>query len=250
MTVPPAPWLAESSVWQLVECCSYTADLPAWDRLAAGASTPVLDLGCGIGRVAHHLGRAGHPVTGIDSDPGVVADFNRDSPGPDIRAEVGDATGLGLPERRFDRIFAPQQLIQVIGDEESRSRLLRAAAGRLTPDGTLALALTTSLPERSVELVVLPDVREVGGWVYSSRPSAIEAEPDAVEIVRERQRVSPAGDLLTTEDRIRFRRLTPDRLEGELAEAGLLPGETVEVPATDAHVGSVIVTARPDPERL
>lgn len=248
---PPPPWLAESSVWQLVECCGYTVDLPRWSEIAAGADGPVLDLGCGIGRVAHHLGRAGRPVIGLDSDPGAVADFNRASPGPAVRALVGEAaaplpSAAGAPDR-FERVLAPQQLIQIVGGPAERHRLLRAVADRLAPGGTAAFALTAELPSESVRLDLLPDVRELGGWVYSSRPAVIEAGPEWVEIVRVRHRVSPAGELTETTDRIRFHRLDAAGLAGELAAAGLAPAETVAVPPTEAHVGSTILTARPGP---
>ena len=55
----------EVAVWQLAESCGYTADLPVWTELTAGQG-PVLDLGCGIGRVARHLARSGTEVVGLD----------------------------------------------------------------------------------------------------------------------------------------------------------------------------------------
>lgn len=250
---PPPPWCSEGSIWQLVECCGYAVDLPFWTEVARGSSGPVLDLGCGIGRVAHHLGRGGQAVIGLDSDPGVVADFNRASPGPEVTATVGDVTGPALDPAgssapgslpdRFERILAPQQLIQIVGGAGERARLLAAVARRLSPGGIVALALTADLPWESIRLDLLPDVREIAGWAFMSRPVLIESEDDAVEITRVRHRVSPTGDLIETTDRIRFHRLTPAELAVELEAAGLVPAETIEVPATEAHVGSTIVTA-------
>ncbi len=252
---PPPPWSSEDSIWQLVECCGYTIDLPYWEALAAGATAPVLDLGCGIGRVGHHLGRAGFEVVGLDFDPGVVADFNRASPGPGVVAFIGDVNGpelvppsvgtatISLPDR-FDRIFGPQQLIQIVGDSGDRRRLLTAIARRLSPGGIAALALTAALPEETLRLDLLPDVREISDWAYMSRPVLIEAEEGSVLITRVRHRVSPAGELTETTDRIRFHRLTADELSVEMVAAGLVPGEILEIPATESHVGSTIVTAR------
>lgn len=241
---PPAPWHSEESIWQLVECCGYTVDLPFWSGIAAGSRTEVLDLGCGIGRVAHHLGRSGFRVIGVDSHPGVVADFNRESPDREVVAVEGDAAGPGPRSGGFDRIFAPQQLIQIVGDRASRRELLSSIAKRLSPRGVTALALTSTLPDRTVELDLLPDVREIAGWAYMSRPVRIDAEFDSVVITRVRHRISPAGELTETTDRIRFHRLTAATLADELEAVGLVPGETIEVPPTEAHVGSSIVTAR------
>ncbi len=45
---------------------SLTADLPFILNLAAAANGPLLELGCGSGRVLLPLARAGHSVTGLD----------------------------------------------------------------------------------------------------------------------------------------------------------------------------------------
>ena len=54
----------EAVIWHDVECGAYAADLPLWRELAAGRSGPVLEIGCGTGRVALDLARDGHAVTG------------------------------------------------------------------------------------------------------------------------------------------------------------------------------------------
>jgi 2-polyprenyl-3-methyl-5-hydroxy-6-metoxy-1,4-benzoquinol methylase len=41
--------------------------------LPAGAS--VLDLGCGTGRLAEPLAELGHPVTGVDNEPEMLAEL-------------------------------------------------------------------------------------------------------------------------------------------------------------------------------
>ncbi|MDQ6751787.1 MAG: hypothetical protein M3Z33_13685, partial [Actinomycetota bacterium] len=58
--------------WHDLECGAYSADLPLWLELAAGAGGPVLDVGAGTGRVALELARAGHVVTALDSDAGLL----------------------------------------------------------------------------------------------------------------------------------------------------------------------------------
>src|SRR5512139_2330905 len=46
----------------------YLEDIPFWLELAAQHGDPVLELGCGTGRVLLPLVRAGHRVVGLDND--------------------------------------------------------------------------------------------------------------------------------------------------------------------------------------
>ena len=61
------------AIWHDVECGAYDADLPLWEELADEAGGPVLDLGCGTGRVALHLSRRGHRVLGLDTEASFLA---------------------------------------------------------------------------------------------------------------------------------------------------------------------------------
>src|SRR5215210_1882603 len=48
-------------------------DVPFWRNLALNAGGPVLELGCGTGRIAIPLGRAGAHVIGIDRSDAMLA---------------------------------------------------------------------------------------------------------------------------------------------------------------------------------
>ena len=43
-------------------------DVPFWRSLALQCGGPVLELGCGTGRISLPLGRAGVPLVGIDRE--------------------------------------------------------------------------------------------------------------------------------------------------------------------------------------
>jgi len=51
----------------------YPDDLPFWLQVADRQPGPVLELGCGTGRVLLPLAQAGHTVWGIDRDAGMLA---------------------------------------------------------------------------------------------------------------------------------------------------------------------------------
>lgn len=56
-----------------LENAEFTEDLEFWLELADDHGDPVLELGCGTGRVLLHLARRGHAVTGVDNSPEMLA---------------------------------------------------------------------------------------------------------------------------------------------------------------------------------
>lgn len=239
---------AVASIWQLVESCEYRADLTTWTELARGAES-ILDLGCGIGRVARHLAADGHAVLGLDRDPAMVADLNRHATERDVAAITGDVTDLGdldLGRAGFDRIFAPQQLLQILGGEIARGALLAGVKRRLGLSGQAAFAISEELPRKSQAIEVLPDVRELDDWVYSSRPVAIEADEGSATIIRLRQVVAPDGSLEETYDRITLDRMDRTSLARELKAHGLAVLDEIEIPPTDLHIASLVIVAAHD----
>lgn len=56
-----------------LENADFTEDLDYWLGLAEDHGNPVLELGCGSGRVLLHLARRGCAITGIDNSPEMLA---------------------------------------------------------------------------------------------------------------------------------------------------------------------------------
>jgi SAM-dependent methyltransferase len=234
------PVRATSVAWHDVECGGYEADLGLWEELADVAGGAILDLGCGTGRVALHLARRGHRVTGLDADAALLAAFEQRAAGLPVGAELGDARGFDLGGE-FGLVLAPMQLLQLFASAEERIGCLRCAAAHLRPGGRVALAIVERMPAPEAGVAPLPDVGEVDGWVYSSLPIDTCVDADSILVRRLRQVVSPEGALSDEVDEIRLRPLSADELEREAAEAGLAPAGRCEIPATEAHVGSIVV---------
>jgi SAM-dependent methyltransferase len=243
--------LSDAGLWQLVESDGYRVDLDAWAELAATAGGPVLDIGCGIGRVSHHLNRLGHETTGIDSDAELVADFNRTRPAGSPPALALDATrlladGSPLSGQRFALVIAPQQLLQIIGGRTGRRMLFAELPRLLAPGGKAAFAICEELPRAPVDYPgVASDIREVEGWVHASRPVSIEAEDGSVTAARLRRSLSPDGQVDESTDTVTLDRLDRTQLEAELVDAGLTPIHSRPISETDRHMGSTLVVARP-----
>jgi len=229
---PVAPPAREAVIWHRVECDAYSADLPLWEELATDQGGPILDLGCGTGRVLSHLSRRGHELRGLDSEPSLIAELTS--------ASVGDAREFELAQS-FRLIFAPMQLAQLFSGPEERLACLRCVAAHLAPGGLAAFAIVESMPEPVDSPAPLPDTREVDGWVYSSLPVDAVVDDDAIRVRRLRQRVSPQGELDESVHEVALRTLDAATLEDEARRAGLRPAGRRDIPPTEAHVGSTVV---------
>ncbi|HEX6687051.1 MAG TPA: class I SAM-dependent methyltransferase [Solirubrobacterales bacterium] len=241
-STPPSPLppaRGSSVIWHEVECGSYSADLPLWEELARDAG-PILDLGCGSGRVALHLARRGHRVSGLDIDRDFVDALNGRAAEMHVAAEVGDARDCDL-EAEFGLVIGPMQLLQLFADSTERIRCLGCVAAHLSPGGLAAFAIVESMPEPVDSAPPLPDTREVDGWVYSSLPVDAQVDTDSIRVRRLRQTVSPDGELTEELYGVRLRRLDAETLEAEAREAGLHPAGRRPIPATEDHVGSTVV---------
>jgi SAM-dependent methyltransferase len=230
--------------WHDVECASYAADLPVWRELAGERSGPLLDVGCGTGRVALDLAGRGHEVTALDSDAELVRELSARARDRDLRVDAvtADARSFALG-RRFALAIAPMQVFQLLGGPDGRRAALERAREHLEPGGLVAVALADpfeAVPPDDA-LPPVPDVREQDGWVLSSQPVAVRPENGTVAIDRLRQLVSPAGELSEELYTVRLDTVGADELEREAERAGLRPAGRRPVPPTPDHVGSTVV---------
>jgi SAM-dependent methyltransferase len=230
--------------WHDVECGAYAADLKLWEEMAQETEGPVLDLGCGTGRVSLHLARRGHRVVGLDADAALLVAFEERASGLPAEATLGDARGFEI-EEKFGLVLAPMQLVQLIDTPAERIACLSSAASHLRPAGTIALAIAPVeevLGGEDIDpMEIPPDVREVNGWVYSSHTREILVDPEKITIRRKRERVSPEGALTGELDEVVLQVLSVETLEAEGRAAGLTVAGRRSIPHTEDHVGAAVV---------
>ncbi len=210
---------------------------------AYGAEEPIMELGCGTGRVTLHLARRGaYLVIGLDRDPALVeAVWERAA-----RELAGDASSRDVREfsfaTQFRLVLAPMQLIQLLAGSEERISCLGCTLDNMLPGGKAALAIVEEhagcargcdaaaagrAPDRRLDLL---------------EPAAGAAVVEGKIVLRRlRQTVDPDGEMSEEMSEVELCLLSAEALEEEARSVGFKPIGRRQIPATDAHVGSTVV---------
>jgi SAM-dependent methyltransferase len=234
-----------AAAWQDVECGSYSADLEAWEGLAASTTGPMLELGSGAGRVCLHLARRGHELWTVDEDAELVAATASRARAEElpVHALKGDVRDLQLG-RSFDLVIAPMHVLQMLGGRDVRADVLRGVVAHLDAGGRFAAAIVDGMPnDLETGEPPLPDVREIDGWMYSSLPVDFTTDNGRLDLRRVRQTVSPDGDLSESEHIDSIWLLGAAELESEAEAAGMRAVDRIPVPPAGGYIGSTIVLA-------
>lgn len=125
-------------------------DIEFWKRMAAPVEAPILELGCGTGRVAIPLGRQGSTVFGIDRSASMLARGDQKVRRARLDARVklirGDIRHLPFPDGTFPLVMAPYGILQSLLDERLLSATLTDVRRVLTRGGIFGLELVADLP--------------------------------------------------------------------------------------------------------
>ena len=125
-------------------------DIAFWRRMAAPIEGPILELGCGTGRVAIPVAKTGAAVIGIDRSASMLARANtrvrRARLGSRVTLIRGDIRHLPFPDTTFPLVMAPYGILQSLLDERLLMDTLRDVRRVLARDGTFGLELVADLP--------------------------------------------------------------------------------------------------------
>jgi SAM-dependent methyltransferase len=125
-------------------------DVPFWRTVALGAGGTVLELGCGTGRIAMPLGRAGVSLVGIDRSDAMLARARRRVRRARMDGRVslvrGDIRSLPFPSAAFSAVIAAYGVLQSLLRERDLAATLQAVHGVLRPGGMFGVELVADLP--------------------------------------------------------------------------------------------------------
>jgi SAM-dependent methyltransferase len=128
------------------------SDVDFFRRLAAQTGGPILEIGCGTGRVTMPLAGDGHEIVGIDRSAPMlaIAEAHRAALPADTAARISyreaDLATLDLG-REFALIVAPSRVFQFMLTTDAQRQALAALRRHLRPDGRLVLDLFDPLLE-------------------------------------------------------------------------------------------------------
>jgi SAM-dependent methyltransferase len=137
------PYAADAPFYDLVHV-GHEDDIGLWLSFAGRTDRPVLEAGCGTGRITLALARAGHAVTGVDPSPAML-EIARKAADDDALDDAvfyeGELTTVSLPEDHFGFVLVPADVFLYCRDGEDQLANLRAIAATLHFSGQLAIDL-------------------------------------------------------------------------------------------------------------
>ncbi|MBN1966115.1 MAG: class I SAM-dependent methyltransferase [Anaerolineae bacterium] len=142
---PNAAFYERIAQYYDAENADMTDDLVMYGELAAETGGPVLDVGCGTGRVMLHLAQESYQVVGVDRSQAMLARAQRKLDlMPDLKRQVtiqqGDALRLTLTEQ-FRLILVTYNSFMQFGDQADQLAALRGFSRLLDDDGLLVMDL-------------------------------------------------------------------------------------------------------------
>jgi ubiquinone/menaquinone biosynthesis C-methylase UbiE len=126
-------------------------DVRFWQAMAERTNGPILELGCGTGRVTIPVARTGARIVGIDRSSEMLAHaLKRSRRSRDARAPAwlrGDIRFLPFRgAARFDLVMAPYGILQSLVRESDLKATLASVARVMAPGGIFGVDLVPDLP--------------------------------------------------------------------------------------------------------
>jgi ubiquinone/menaquinone biosynthesis C-methylase UbiE len=131
-------------------------DVPFWRRIAAAAGGPVLELGCGTGRVSVPLAKAGVDLVGVDRSAPMLqraqqrvarAWRNTQSLTRAPQFIRSDIRALPFGAGAFSMVLAPYGILQSLIRPRDLSATLASVARVIEPGGTFGVDLVPDVPK-------------------------------------------------------------------------------------------------------
>jgi len=219
----------EASFYDEVDELSQFEDFGFYRLLLESCPGPVLDIGCGTGRILVRLKEQGIYVVGLDASSDMLRQCREKLSAKGLKAELiqGDMRSFHLPQS-FASILIPGFTIQLLTEDEDLESCLQCCFQHLNPGGQLIVstyypweflgsgqeseALAFRSEAESVE--TQERVRAFQGWT-------IDREAQILQLKNRFQLLDQGGGIVNQEDReMALRWRSKDLMERMFKKAG------------------------------
>lgn len=206
-------------------------DVAFWQRVAANAHGPVLELGCGTGRIALPLARAGVPLVGIDRSAPMLeraaarARRLRDRRIRRTKAPAfvrGDIRSLPFPDDSFAVVLAAYGILQSLVRERDLTATLESVARVLAPGGVFGIDLVPDVPNWREYRDRVQLRGKLRGRPVALIESVSQDRTRHLTTFAQRFVVGPRGSAVEHRFKLTFRTLPMPRMRKRLERAGFV----------------------------
>ncbi len=213
-----------------LENADFTEDMDYWLNLAEEHGDPILELGCGTGRVLLNLARRGHAVTGLDNSPEMLAR---------LQAKLGAASRQQLAAaphivqasledfeltERFQLALMPFNTFMHLLSTEAQIAALERIRRHLAPGGALALDMPNpgeAYAAQEQGLTLERSFMDGDRTVQQFSAITLDRAAQLAHITWIYDSTGPAGDLQRSIVPLTLRHTFPAEMALLLARAGL-----------------------------
>jgi SAM-dependent methyltransferase len=206
-------------------------DLPFWLKLAAQQGSPILELGCGTGRVLLPLAEGGYRLFGLDRDSGMLSVLQDRLPAglkPGISLVQADLTQIPLVGR-FALVLLPCNTFSTL-TKDGRRACLNGVRKTLASGGVFAVSLPNPKLLRRQPRRSGPEMEEVFSHPLDGEPvqvsSAWKRTRDWFELSWYYDHLLPDGQVERLVARVNHSLASFEELRGEFHSYGLEVVET------------------------
>lgn len=198
-------------------------DVPFWRRVTLGAPGPVLELGCGTGRVSLPLARAGVDLVGIDRSGPMLDRAIRRAGARRCHFVRGDIRALPFDARAFSMVLAPYGILQSLLADRDLKATLESVARVLPRGGTFGVDLVPDVPNwREYDNRIQLRGRAAGG-AHLTLIESVRQDPRRRLTIFDQRYVKRRGRTLTEHRfELAFRTLTVAQMTRRLERAGFV----------------------------
>jgi ubiquinone/menaquinone biosynthesis C-methylase UbiE len=129
-----------------------SGDIAFYVEQAAESAGPVLELGCGTGRILLPTAKLGLACVGLDASSQMLAALRAKNPPENVELVHGRMEDFDLGERRFELVTAPFRAMQHLLDVDAQLKTLKNIRRHLAPGGAFVFDVFDPKLERTAIL--------------------------------------------------------------------------------------------------